>query len=285
MQGLETSPMLPALAADQTLGGLTWEPIWPDGLRGAGGRDRPTGPARGRCGLGLAHLLENSWAVSGPVGTGPSQGYLQPAWNKGSDCPILPLWGHVHVSLARLFAFSAPQTLSMARGLEGVMVAPVTNHKAVVELPEGSCGSGWCRNPLPELTGGDMCLHFSREDGGPLKSHRAQGVGPCCSLECSPPGVASPALEALLTSNGPRPSPPGGFQASTYSVFSAKCPFLGLCPLGAEIRLAQYRRRSCGLDGIWTPPTPNGPKQVSGREGAILSFVTLLAIVRTRSAI
>lgn len=73
-------------------------------------------------------------------------------------------------------------------GLEGAMVAPVTNHKAVVELPEGSCGSGWCRNPLPELTGGDMCLHFSREDSGPLKSHRAQGVGPCCSLECSHQG-------------------------------------------------------------------------------------------------
>lgn len=28
------SPVLPALAADQTLGGLTWEPIWPDGLGG-----------------------------------------------------------------------------------------------------------------------------------------------------------------------------------------------------------------------------------------------------------
>lgn len=102
------SPALPALAADQTW----WVPHgsqlgWM--ARGCWPVLDTWGPARGRCGLGLAHLLENSWAGSGLVGMGPIRGYVWPAWNRGADFPILPRWGHVYFSFVCLFAFSAPR--------------------------------------------------------------------------------------------------------------------------------------------------------------------------------
>lgn len=54
------SPVLPALAADQTLGGLTWEPIWPDGLGGGGATD-----PRGLPGAGADLAWHISWRILG----------------------------------------------------------------------------------------------------------------------------------------------------------------------------------------------------------------------------
>lgn len=74
--------------------------------------------------------------------------------------------------------------------------------------------------------------------------------------------MGGPALGALLTLLGPRPSLPSWFQAYPYCVSFAKSPFLGLGPLATESWLSQCWWRSLWL-GLsldpTTPPTPNGP--------------------------
>lgn len=114
------SPALPALAADQRW----WVPHgsqlgWTDG--GCWAALDTWGPARGRCGLGLAHLLENSWAGSGLVGMVHVQGYVWPAWNGdlifqfsliGVTFSFGSTWGSTF--LLAVSAFSAPQMFSVA---------------------------------------------------------------------------------------------------------------------------------------------------------------------------
>ena len=119
---------MPALAADQTW----WVPHGSQLGRADGGCRAALdtwGPARGRCGLGLAHLLENPWAGSGLVEMGHIRGYVWPERNGDLIFQFSPVSPSLPFSFVRLFAFSAPWTLSTDGGLERAMVALMTTRQ------------------------------------------------------------------------------------------------------------------------------------------------------------
>lgn len=118
-----------------------------------------------------------------------------------------------------------------------------------------------------------------REDRVPPRVTQPEGLGRIAAIDF-PSWHGWPCLE------GSAALPWSTAKSSSYFVSLPKSPFLGPGPWATKIRLCWWRSSWLGLSlDLTTPPTLNGPRQVSGREHSILSFVTFQTVVRTWKSI
>lgn len=154
------------------------------------------------------------------------------------------------------------------------------NHRAgrmPEPCPRTDAGMPWATfhmSPLSLLEDGVLPRAAQRK----LSGHAARNF---------PAGAAGPALGALLTFHGPKPHLPSWFQASIYCVFSQE-PLPGPWALSYKDPVGPVLVESFvawTVSGSHNPTHSECPRQVSGREAFILSFVTFQTVVRTWNTI